>query len=286
MFSRSANLVFSSPRRCCKVQEVRNWSSFCTRSYPDFMGISGRYRVRSIPRRTIRPPEMSPKHTRLYIWTDHALDPRSGKSGSAHCVVIWTSGFWKVSDHSNARWTVMLRTRDLVGQLLFLIWSKSKSFSTIVRDYCIPGGSQFPWFQGYQSKSIRARSVGPYAVVRNSTQLLHHRASPTTLPRRKTCIIIRPIPHSHRRTWWMCWFGSQSHLKSCKAMPISPENPLRQSPRTTSHYRVQLQNPILSHLALDDKFLPKDDIWRFLEDKYDDIRRTHPLKHFFLCGYH
>jgi hypothetical protein len=48
----------------------------------------------------------------------------------------------------------------------------------------------------------------------------------------------------------------------------------------TTEFNSRTINPILSRLALDDKFFPDDDIRRFLEDKCDEIRRTHPLKRF------
>jgi hypothetical protein len=48
----------------------------------------------------------------------------------------------------------------------------------------------------------------------------------------------------------------------------------------TTEFNSRTINPILSRLALDDKFLPDDDIRMFLQDKCDEIRRTHPLKRF------
>lgn len=48
----------------------------------------------------------------------------------------------------------------------------------------------------------------------------------------------------------------------------------------TTEFNSRTINPILSRLALDDKFLPDKDIRRFLQDECDEIRRTHPLKRF------
>jgi len=54
----------------------------------------------------------------------------------------------------------------------------------------------------------------------------------------------------------------------------------RPEPHLTMEFNSRTINPILTRLALDDKFLPDDDIRRFLQDKCAEIRRTHPLKRF------
>ena len=45
----------------------------------------------------------------------------------------------------------------------------------------------------------------------------------------------------------------------------------------TSTFNSRWINPILARLALDDNFLPEDDIRHFLQDSFDEIRETHPL---------
>jgi len=45
----------------------------------------------------------------------------------------------------------------------------------------------------------------------------------------------------------------------------------------TSGFNSRIMNPILARLALDDHFLPKDDIRRFLKSKFEEIKQTHPL---------
>ena len=45
----------------------------------------------------------------------------------------------------------------------------------------------------------------------------------------------------------------------------------------TSAFNSRWINPILARLALDDKILPEDDIRRFLQDSFDEIRETHPF---------
>ncbi|KIM36067.1 hypothetical protein M413DRAFT_449396 [Hebeloma cylindrosporum] len=51
----------------------------------------------------------------------------------------------------------------------------------------------------------------------------------------------------------------------------------------TSMFNSRWINPIFARLALDDNFLPEDDIRLFLRDSFDEIRETHPLAS--LIGY-
>jgi len=44
-----------------------------------------------------------------------------------------------------------------------------------------------------------------------------------------------------------------------------------------SGFNSRIMNPILARFALDDNFLPKDDIRRFLQDKFEEIKQKHPL---------
>lgn len=65
-------------------------------------------------------------------------------------------------------------------------------------------------------------------------------------------------------------------FSACK-LPLKFLVASRPEMHLTSTFNSRWINPILARLALDDNFLPEDDIRRFLQDSFDEIRETHPL---------
>jgi len=68
-----------------------------------------------------------------------------------------------------------------------------------------------------------------------------------------------------------------SKTLSASQLPLKFLIASRPEVHLTSEFHSRAINPTLARLALDDNFLPDDDIRHFLEDKFKEIRQTHPL---------
>jgi len=65
-------------------------------------------------------------------------------------------------------------------------------------------------------------------------------------------------------------------LSTCQ-LPLKFLIATRPEVHLTSEFNSRTINPILSRVALDDNFLPNDDIRRFFQDKFKEIKQMHPL---------